>query len=162
MKNLRTHKWSTPATIGFGVFVSISGLFMFFVAEQPIKFAHEIAGIAFSAAIVLHVLSNWRSFRGYFTRGRAVGIVVTAWLIGAALIITTALSGPGEADQVVTDSVSQAPIATLAPIAGKDLQELVDQLRSDGYAIEDPAISAEQLATQLGADLDNILMAVFR
>ncbi len=162
MRNLRTHNWSTPATIGAGLFVATTGLFMFFIAEQPVKFAHEIAGIAFSAAVVLHVLSNWRAFRGYFTRGRAVGIVATAWLIGAGLVVTSAVLDTGEAEQLVADRIALVPIASLAPVADKDVQDLVDRLRSDGFNIEDPGISAQQLADQIGADVDDILLSLFR
>ena len=161
MKNLRTHQWSTPATIGLGVFVASTGLYMFFISEEPVKFAHEIAGIGFSAAIVVHVLSNWRAFRGYFTRGRAVSVVATAWLIAAGLVFYSVLTGTGEAEQVVMERLEDAPIETLAPVAGKDVQDLVAQLRSDGYPIEGPEISPSQLADAAGAEVDDVLQAVF-
>ena len=61
MRNLNTRRWSTPLTMGTGLFVVITGLLMFFVAERPFKFAHELVGIGFSAAVALHVLSHWRS-----------------------------------------------------------------------------------------------------
>ena len=72
MKNLNTRRWSTPLTMGAGLFVVITGLLMFFVAERPFKFAHELIGIAFSAAVGLHVLSHWRSFSNYFSQRGAV------------------------------------------------------------------------------------------
>lgn len=162
MKNLRTHQWSTPAIIGLGVFVASSGLFMFFIAEDPVKLAHELAGLAFAAAIVVHVLSNWRGFRGYFTRGRAVSIMAAAWLIAAGLVIYSAVLVTVEADQLVIDHIALAPIESLAPIAGKDVQDLVDQLQSAGYRIEDLSISAEQLAADTGAEVDDILITIFR
>ena len=62
MKQWNTRPWSTPATIGAGIFVATTGLTMFFVTEEPFKFAHELGGLTFSAAIVLHVLSHRRSF----------------------------------------------------------------------------------------------------
>ena len=135
---------------------------MFFIAEQPVKFAHEIAEIAFYAAVVLHVLSNWRTFRGYFTRGRAVSIVVTAWLIGTSLVVASVVTDNGEAEQQITDRIGNTPITTLAPVIGKDVETLVDQLRTDGYNIEDPGASAHQLADQIGADVDDILLSIFR
>ena len=55
MKKWNTRPWSTPVTIGAGIFVATTGLTMFFVPEEPSKFAHELGGIAFSAAILLHV-----------------------------------------------------------------------------------------------------------
>ena len=162
MRNLRTHQWSTPATIGLGAFVALSGLFMFFIAEDPVKLAHEFAGLAFAAAIAVHVLSNWRGFRGYFNRGRAVGIVITVWAIAAGLVTYSAVLESVEAEQLVTDRIARAPIESLAPVAGKDLQTLVDELRSAGYPVDDPSISVEQLAETTGAESDDVLIIVFR
>ena len=42
MRNLNTRRWSTPLTMGADLFVVITGLLMFFVAERPFKFAHEL------------------------------------------------------------------------------------------------------------------------
>ena len=44
MRHLNTRRWSTPLTMGAGLFVVITGLLMFFVAERPFKFAHELMG----------------------------------------------------------------------------------------------------------------------
>ena len=79
MRNLNTRRWSTPLTMGAGLFVVITGLLMFFVAERPFKFAHELIGIAFSAAVGLHVLSHWRSFSNYFSQRGAVRVLALAW-----------------------------------------------------------------------------------
>ena len=48
-----------------GIFVMTTGLLMFFVSETPFKFAHELTGLAFAGAAVLHIMSNWRPFRNY-------------------------------------------------------------------------------------------------
>ena len=45
MRNLNTRRWSTPLTMGAGLFVVITGLLMFFVAERPFKFAHELTSM---------------------------------------------------------------------------------------------------------------------
>ena len=71
MRNLNTRRWSTPLTMGAGIFVVITGLLMFLVTERPFKFGHELVGIGFSAAVALHVLSHWRSFSNYFSQPAA-------------------------------------------------------------------------------------------
>ena len=59
-----------------------------------------------SAAVVVHVLSNWRACRGYFTRGCAAGIVSVAWGIDAVLVAALAVLEFEEAHQVVVEQFS--------------------------------------------------------
>ena len=63
MKKLNIRPFSTPLIIGAGIFSATTGLLMFFVSEDPFKFAHEIVGIGFAVAIVLHISTNWRPFQ---------------------------------------------------------------------------------------------------
>ena len=162
MKNLNIRRWSTPVTIGTGIFVAITGLFMFFIAENPVKFAHELVGITFSVAIVLHISSNWRPFKRYFSQRGAVSIIALAWLIGISLVTTSALLDKGEPEERIVDQIEQAPITLLAPIVGMEVRELVDRLGDDGFVVDNPEMSIEQLAHHHDADTDDILLSVFR
>ena len=78
MKRTNIQGFSTPLIIGAGIFVAITGLIMFFIIEDPFKFAHELVGIGFAVAIVLHITSNWRSFKRYFLQHKAVSIIALA------------------------------------------------------------------------------------
>ena len=162
MKNLNIRRWSTPLTIGAGIFVAITGLFMFFITENPVKFAHELVGIGFSVAIVLHILSNWRPFKRYFSQRSAVSIIALAWLIGISLVTTSVLLDGGEPEELIVNRIEQTPIVLLAPVVGMDVSELVEQLSNDGFAVDNPEMSIEQLAHRHEADTDDILLSVFR
>ena len=109
MKTWNTRPWSTPVTIGAGIFVAATGLTMFFITERPFKFAHELGGISFSAAILLHVLSHRRSFTNYFRQRGALGIVVTAWAIGVGLVAASSVLNMGEAEALIVDRIDNAP-----------------------------------------------------
>ena len=162
MQRWNTRPWSTPATIGAGIFVATTGLTMFFVTEEPFKFAHEIGGIAFSAAILLHVLSHRRSFTNYFRQRRALGIVVTAWAMGVGLVTASSVLELGEPDALVVARIDSAPLALLAPVVGVEVRQLVDRLGDAGLVVEDPDMSIRQLAERHGADTDDLLFLVFR
>ena len=162
MKSLNIRRWSTPLIIGAGIFVAITGLFMFFITEDPVKFAHELVGIGFSVAIVLHILSNWRPFKRYFTLRGAVSIIAIAWLIGISLVVTSTIGDKGEPEERIVDQIEQTSITLLAPVVGMEVSELVDQLGNDGFVVDDPEISIEQLAHKHDADTDDILLSVFR
>ena len=162
MKQWNTRPWSTPATIGAGIFVATTGLTMFFVTEEPFKFAHELGGLTFSAAILLHVLSHRRSFMNYFRQRRALSIVVTAWAVGVSLVTASSVLELGEADALVVARIDSAPLALLAPVVGMEVRQVVERLGAAGFVVEDPAMSIRQLAEQHGADTDDLLFLVFR
>lgn len=156
-----TRPWSTPLTMGAGTFVVATGLTMFFVAENPFKFAHELAGLTFAVAILLHVLNHRRPFVNHLGQRRGLGIVLTAWLTGAGLITASAVLRVGEADAVVVERVDSAPIALLAPVVGASVDELIVRLAAAGFAVDDPQVSIRELADRLSVDTDDILLVVF-
>lgn len=162
MKKWNTRHWSTPVTIGAGIFVAATGLIMFFITERPFKVAHELGGVAFSAAIVLHVLSHRRSFTNYFRQRGGLGIVVAAWALGVGLVAASSVLNVREAEALVVDRIDSAPLAALAPVVGLDLRQIVDRLEDEGFVVDDPKMSVQQLAQQYDAETDDLLLLVFR
>lgn len=162
MKRWSIRPWSTPITIGAGIFVAITGLTMFFVTEEPFQFAHELGGIAFSTAILLHVLSHRRSFMNYFRRRGALGIVVTVWAVGNGLVTASSVLDIGEADTLVVARIDSALLALLAPVVGLEVGQIVDRLGDAGFIVDDPEMSIQELAQQHGVDTDELLFLVFR
>lgn len=160
MRRLNIRRWSTPLTIGTGIFVATTGLFMFLTTTDLVRFAHEIIGVGFAIAIVLHILSNWAPFKRYFAQ-RAVIIIVLAWGIGIGLVAATALQPTEDAEEVVFERIEQTSIQLLAPVVGMEVSELMDQLSADGFVIDDPQVSVEQLAETHTTDTEEILLSVF-
>ena len=78
MKKLNIRRFATPLIIGAGLISAITGLLMFFTTEQPFLSVHEIVGLGFPVAILLHIYTNWRLFKKYFSQ-RGV-IIALAWL----------------------------------------------------------------------------------
>ena len=162
MRNFNTRRWSTPLTIGAGLFVVITGLIMFFVAEQPFKFAHELVGIGFSAAVALHVLSHWRSFSNYFSQGAPVRVLALVWSMSIGLVAASILLNTGDAEELLIEKTVSVPLHVLAPVAGLDVTELVDRLGAEGLVVDDPGISIRQLADRHDTEADDILVSLFR
>ena len=161
MRRLNIRRWSTPLIIGTGIFVATTGLFMFLTTTDLVRFAHEIIGVGFAIAIVLHILSNWVPFKRYFAQ-RAVIIIVLAWGIGIGLVAATVLQPTEDAEEVVFERIEQTSIQLLAPVVGMEVSELVDQLSADGFVIDDPQVSVEQLAETHTTDTEEILLSVFQ
>lgn len=162
MKNLNTRRWSTPATMGAGTVVVTTGLLMFFVTESPFKFAHELVGIGFSVAVVLHVLTHWRSFTNYFSQRGGVGVLTLAWSVGIGLVLASAILSTGEPEELILERIDDTPVALLAPAVGMDLVEFVDRLGEEGVVVDDPGMSIRQLADRYRAEADDLLVSVLR
>ena len=162
MRNVNTRRWSTPLTMGAGLSVVITGLLMFFVTEQPFKFAHELLGIGFSAAVALHVLSHWRSFSNYFSQGAPVRVLAFVWSIGIGLVAASTFPNMGDAEELIIEKIDSVPLDVLAPVAGLDAAELADRLGAEGLVVDDPGMTIRELAARSDAEADDILVSLFR
>ncbi len=108
MKKISIRGFSIPLIIGAGIFVAIIGLLMFFITEDPFKFAHEVVGIGFAIAIVLHIVSNWCPFKRYFSKRVAMSIILLGWLTGIGLVARTVVFSEGEPEARVVQHIEQS------------------------------------------------------
>ena len=161
MKKLNIRPFSTPLIIGAGIFSATTGLLMFFVSEDPFKFAHEIVGIGFAVAIVLHISTNWRPFKRYFSQ-RGVIIIALALMMGVGMVISSAMLNRDEPEELIMETIEQTSLDRLAPMIGMEPHELVQQLATDGFTLENPQMTVEQISEELGVDTDDILQSIFR
>ena len=100
-------------------------------------------------------------FKRYFAQ-RAVIIIVLAWAIGIGLAAATVLQPTEDAEEVVVDRIKQTPIQLIAPVVGMEVNALIERLKLNGYVLESPEMSIEQLAEKHEADTEAILLLVFR
>ena len=161
MKKLNIRPFSTPLIIGAGIFSATTGLLMFFVSEDPFKFAHEIVGIGFAVAIVLHISTNWRPFKRYFSQ-RGVIIIALALMMGVGMVISSAMLNRGEPEELIMETIEQTSLDRLAPIIGMEPRELIQQLATDGFTVGNSRMTVEQISEELDVDTDDILLSVFR
>ena len=161
MKISNIRSFSTPLIIGAGLFVATTGVFMFVTTTDLVRFAHEILGVCFAVAILLHIMTNWRPFKRYFFK-RSVVIIVLALVIGISLVTNSALQQRIDAEELVVERIEQTSIQLLAPVVGMEVSELVNQLAVDGFVVENQEMSIEELADKHSIDTDRILLSVFQ
>jgi|GEM_PF-4015950 len=57
------HKYATAATVGSFSFLGLTGILMIFGLDGDfMEVFHEILGVTFILAALLHVMRNWRGF----------------------------------------------------------------------------------------------------
>ncbi len=132
MKSLRS--WATPVTIGTFIVMSVTGTLMFFHANTGLnKLVHEWVGLVMIAAVVAHLLMNWRAFTTYFKRPMAVTLMSVGAIVlaGSFFFGGAEQGGPGGMNAVMM-SVSKAPVETLAQLSGQETDVVLAQLGATG------------------------------
>ncbi len=127
-------KWATPLTMATFLITAITGIVLFFHAGgQLAHVAHEWVGWAVSVVFMFHMALNWRAFTTYFKRPLAMSIMV----IGVAVTIWT--SWPQSTDTTMPSTramfgaMQNAPITTVAELAGQTPDELIAGLKAAGF-----------------------------
>ncbi len=143
--------YATPLSFITGLAVSVTGLMLLFGIRGELGDIHEWIGVAFVAALLLHMVRNWRGVGAMLQTKPAKTIVGTLGIAFAVLIAFTFLpSGEGEGrggprgPWMVVNRVAGSPIASAAPALGLTTDQAVSKLRSGGVPVDGPQ---ESLAT---------------
>lgn len=114
---------------------------MFFITTDRFRFAHELVGIGFVVAIVLQLAT----LQAVFLTTLSLIIAVT-WVVGIILLIISATRTHEDAEELIYNDIAQTSVQRLVSIFGLPVNELVDHLSEDGFVVEDPQISIEEIA----------------
>lgn len=131
---MKLRAWATPLTIGSSLIVTITGLMLFFHLSPGLtRTAHEWLGWVMAAAMIAHIVVNWRAFTGYFKRPVALIILGVSALMMALTPLGT-VSGNTAANPVplVMGAMSRAPLTALFDMAGLTPEEGVAKLEAQG------------------------------
>ncbi|EXJ16811.1 DUF4405 domain-containing protein [Imhoffiella purpurea] len=161
MISLNTRQWSTPAIIAAGVFVSVSGVLMFFGMHDPVKLAHEWIGLAFAVFVGLHIATHWRGFKGYFAQRKALGIIAVVTLATLSLMVVSGTHEGGNARHRIFHSFERAPLTEIAPLLDTSADSLATKLQSEGFKVASTAQSIEEIASRNGTRPPELIHALF-
>ncbi|AFL75702.1 DUF4405 domain-containing protein [Thiocystis violascens] len=162
MLSLNTRQWSTPAVIAAGVFMSVSGVLMFFGMHDPVTLAHEWIGLAFVVFVVFHISTHWRGFAGYFSRRAALGIIAVVGLATASLIgLSASHEGGGDMKHRMFQTFERAPLTEIAPLLDESADSLSAKLQAGGFKVASTAQSIEEIASRNGTRPPELMHALF-
>ena len=125
----------TPVTGALALVIGISGGMLFFhLGEGLVKVAHEWLGLLFVAAMLIHILSNWKAFTQHFRQSTARAGVLSVLLLTGVFLGSGAISQPG-GPNVIYSALGDAPIASLAVLFKVDESLLIKELGSRGIPV---------------------------
>lgn len=144
--------WITPLLIGTFALMTVTGSLMFFHLDTGLnKTAHEWLGWAMVLAVVLHLLLNVNAFKRYFaqTTGRWVMLACAAVLALSFLPLGNSAGGKPPFVRPI-QALANAPLSTVAQVAGISTTELRAKLGSAGVVSQSDTQTVKEL---VGPDL---------
>jgi hypothetical protein len=165
----RLRKWITPLVTGTFALVAATGLLLFFRAASPLAHAaHEWLSWALLLAAVVHLSINARAL-GTALRSRAArGILAACALLTAASLLPVRV-GPGghgghggSPEHRAFEALLDAPLPTVAALAGRSPVELRQVLAREGLQVPGDRASLRQIAQASGTEPERLLGRVFR
>lgn len=133
-------EWVTPLLTGAFALMAVTGILMFFHLDRGLnKTAHEWLGWVMVVAVLLHVAISWFGFKRYFTQGRvARTVLAVSALVLAGSFVQLGEGGPaGNPPMLALRAVTAAPLAQVAPLTGRSVEQLVAELKAAGFAVQD-------------------------
>ncbi len=143
-------EWTTPIAAGAFLLLAVTGLLMFFhAAPELAEEIHEWFSLVFVAAALLHVTTNFASFKRHLSQRRAqvlIGIFALILLASFAPLGEEEEEGPPFAAPV--RMLAKAPLTEVAQIAKSSPEQLIAHLKEKGVAVQ----SAQQSLSELVGD----------
>lgn len=152
--------WATPLAVGAFTISAVTGLLMFFDIEIGlVEPAHKWLSWLLVSGVILHLVSNWKQFTGYFSKKPAIGIM------GAALIVTIVAVLPmlGEKEgkenpgKIAAYALGSSSLETVAQVIKITPAALVEQLGNKGIVVSNPSATVEQIARSNGKNPREVL-----
>jgi hypothetical protein len=144
-------KYATPLSIVTSLAVSVTGLMLLFGVRGPIGDIHEWIGVAFVAAMVMHIVRNWPGIKKIMSSLPGMAIVGGLGVVLTVLIVMALPSGGGEGGHgggpwMVANRVADVPISVSAPALGLTADQAVTKLKAAGVPVDGPTDSLSHLA----------------
>ncbi len=143
-----SREWATPLTIGAFGLMSVTGLLMFFHLDTGLnKVAHEWLSWAMVAGVAAHAAANWSAFKRYFlSSGLARVIIGVSATVLALSFVPLPAGGEASPPIMALRAITKAPLASLAPLSGRSVNQLIDDLTKAGVKAPNADASLDSLA----------------
>ncbi len=133
--SLSLRKWATPVTAATFLVTAVTGVVLYFHAGGSLsRDAHIWIGFAMIAALVFHILLNWRPAKSYLRKPVPAGILALGLVATVGTSVNFASSGqPGVTPGMLFGALERAPVGTVAELAGLDPDAYVGALQAAGF-----------------------------
>ena len=157
-------KYATPLSFVTFLAAGVTGVMMFLgVGSHQLGDLHEWLGLAFVAAMILHLVRNWRGVLAMLSAPRAKAIFTGLGTAAVVLIAVFGFGGQGGGHggpHRVISRLASAPIEKLAPALGLTSDQAITRLKSGGVAVAGPGQSLAEIGDKQNVELPRLLNLV--
>ncbi len=154
--------WTTPLMAGAFIISAVTGLLIFFHIEPGIvEPVHEWASWLIVSAALLHLLTHWKSFSGYFKRAGSLSLIVGGLAV-AVLSLYPWVEEKENPRKKAIESLEQASLADIAAIVRAPADVLTLRLEHNGIKVSDSADTLEEIAEKNKKDVESLFRLVFQ
>ena len=135
MKKFINLQFATSATALLFLVIGTSGVMMYFhFYDKYVKEMHEVLGLVFVGAVLLHVTAHKNNLKGYVKKPlfQFLSVVV---LIAAVLFVADVKDGPNP-KKVIINSVLDAPLQNSITVFQADRQNVEKKLTEQGFKVD--------------------------
>lgn len=137
MNKARIREVATSLTTLVFLVIAISGVMMYFHFNTGVvKELHEILGLVFVVAALLHVIMNWKSMRNYFSKKIFISITLIVTII-SILFVSQNLNKGQNPKAVLMQKVLNAPIQDSFKILNGKYANAISELEAQGIDISE-------------------------
>ena len=152
-------KYATAAL--FAVIGGTGVLLFFHIGDSFIMGAHEWLGLAFVAAVGLHIARNWRAFVNLVKKRRAqAAMALSALTLGA--FVLSAGPGGGNPMKAFVDASLDAPLPAVAAVLEIPMTTLKARLATAGVTVGDETATLGDIAAAQGVEPPRLFAALMR
>ena len=141
--------------------MAVTGILLFFHLDSGLnKLAHEWLGWFMVLGVAAHAAANWAAFRRHFLGSRLGRGILLASVVVTAASFASVPGGAGggmSPPALAIQALARAPLVQVAPLTGRPVQALLDDLGAAGI----PVRSADQsVASAVGHDRERLGKAI--
>lgn len=136
MKKVSIRDFATSFTTMMFLVIGISGVMMFFhFNDKYVKELHEILGLVFVGAAVLHIFSNWKAMKNYFSKKMFFSAVAVTILVSAGFVVNSLNKGDNPKG-VMIGKVLNAPTQISFELLDGNYKNALKKLEAKGIKID--------------------------
>ncbi len=156
-----SRKIITPLTGALSLVIGISGVMLFFHFEEGlVKGAHEWLGMAFVAAMLVHLAMNWKAFKQHFKKPAAWISTGAVTAISAVFLVSSLTQSHESPVRSIINSIETTAVYDLAPVFKVSHLEINQRLDQAGVVIISGQETIQELASSNGVDPRRLVMAL--
>ncbi|NTU52136.1 MAG: DUF4405 domain-containing protein [Chlorobiaceae bacterium] len=155
---------ATPVAAGAFFISAITGTLIFFDVEiGAVEPVHKWLSWLLLGGIMLHVLTHWNSFSGYFSRKPALAVIGMALAVaGGSMLPVFGEDEEGEkrTAKAAVYALESASLETVAQVVKSRPEELTLRLKLAGITVSSPAATITEIASSNSKESEEVLGAI--